>query len=832
MVKGSKRKRTWLVVLVVVAVLLALGAWSGDRMLKGRGHPGLGRFIRQWTSNYPKSFAVEPPMLAITVEQAELDKLQQVVDAARERGVIMPEGNDYVPGELEGDAGRFKAKLRIKGKMTDHVKGDKWSFRVIAKKDGGFLGMRRFSLQHPGTRNYLCEWLHQRLMQGEGVIALRYGFMKLRFNEEDLGVYAYEEHFGPELLEHNGRVQGPLFRFDPGLFWEHRLNELRKLRLEEAYAAYQAAALDAFDSGDLDKDDKARGQFEEALGLMSAFRSGELKAAEVFDADRVARRLAMLDLLGGHRSLDWSDVKFYYDPVLRRVEPVAYESFSAHPIRALAGSGQWQGGSRPDQDLHTAWFSDEAIFRAYVRHLERFSRQSYLDSAFQALGPALDTASATVYGEFPYKELDRSIYYANQRVIRRTLDVPKGFHAYRQEFRGDTLVIVAVPVESLPIEVHGLVGKEGALLAPLGTRIVPVRPARTPGMPIELRFLVSDTVQHQRTTPLKLAYGVLGASQRKELEVFPYALLDGVALSRYAVGKASADMRNFPFITVDEATRTVVLRPGSWTLDQDLVIPTGYTVLGVAPLRVDLLKGARFVSRSPVTLRGLPDAPVVFTSSDKSGGGVLLAGTGGTSVWEHVRMDGFGPSKEGASIVFQDAPAELTACVFGEDRSRDLLLLVRGKVRFTGGTLVGGQDQLTCAFTEVRTDGLRCLGAGDDGVVVRGATLAWTGGEISGTQGIGVKVNAQGRTTFKSMMVDAKGKGIELDEGSTADLEQCTVKAGTIGIDLRPLKMRYGPNDARVDGGEVQGTEASLRNGKGNTLQHNGKAVEAAASAK
>jgi len=45
-------------------------------------------------------------------------------------------------------------------------------------------------------------------MAGEGIVALRYGFIQLRFNDKDLGVYAYEEHFGPELLEHNGRAEG------------------------------------------------------------------------------------------------------------------------------------------------------------------------------------------------------------------------------------------------------------------------------------------------------------------------------------------------------------------------------------------------------------------------------------------------------------------------------------------------------------------------------------------------------------------------------------------------------------------------------------------------
>src|SRR5436190_12370360 len=225
-----KRKKKWLTILVVLAGLLACGAWVADRALKKRDHPGLRVFLGQWARNYPASFAVEPEELSITVEPAELERLQKVVDAARARGVIIPEDNEYVSATVEGKDGTFKAKIRIKGKLTDHVQGSKWSLRVIAKKDGGFKGMQRFSLQHRGTRNYLCDWFYHRLSQGEGIIALRYGFIRLHFNDEDLGVYAYEEHFGPELLEHNGRLEGPLFRFDPSLFWQHSV-PLRSIAL-------------------------------------------------------------------------------------------------------------------------------------------------------------------------------------------------------------------------------------------------------------------------------------------------------------------------------------------------------------------------------------------------------------------------------------------------------------------------------------------------------------------------------------------------------------------------------------------------------------------------
>jgi len=351
-------------VIALVALVLGLGAWQADRTIRQKGHPGLSVFLKQWWRNYPASFAVDPAALEITVDEADMDVLQQVVDRARERGVIEQEGNAYVAGRFRTGEDSFKGKLRIKGKMTDHVEGRKWSFRVIAKKDGGFMGMKRFSLQHPGTRNYLCDWFFHRLSRGEGMVALRYGFCRVSLNEEDLGVYAYEEHFGPELLENNGRLNGPLLRFDPGLFWQHRLNGIDGIRVNDAYGAYQAAALDAYGTDDIAADPQQKRYFEEALALVDAFRRGDRPASQVFNADRIARRLALIDLVGGHHSLDWSDVKFYYDPGAQRLEPVSYESFSAFPTEELAGAYSYTGTFHTDDDLHPQLLSDPVVMAA------------------------------------------------------------------------------------------------------------------------------------------------------------------------------------------------------------------------------------------------------------------------------------------------------------------------------------------------------------------------------------------------------------------------------------------------------------------------------------
>jgi hypothetical protein len=813
--KRTKRRRRILWVVMGLLALLVVAGFLADRQLKHMGHPGLGRFARQVAVNYPNSFKVEPPVLEMRVREKDLEQLQQVVEDARARGVILPEGNQYITAEISHQGETFKARIRIKGKLTDHVKGRKWSFRVIAKKDGGFLGMRRFSLQHPGTRNYLYDWFYHRLMAGEGVIALRYGFLRLKFNDEDLGIYAYEEHFGPELLEHNERLPGPLFRFDPGLYWEHRLNEMRKLKLDEPYAAYQAATLDAFGSKEMAKDPRMLRQFEEAVAAMDGFRRGTLNASQVFDTDKIARRHAILDLIGGHHSMDFSDVKFYYDPVEQRIEPVAYESFSAFPIRTLAGSHRYTGRRSPSQDLHDAYFNDPQLFRQYVRHLERVSSEAYLDSVFAALGPALDSAAAVVYQEFPWKEMDRSIFRRNQQVIRRLLDVPKGFHAHAQGWRGDTLELLAVPVEGLPLEVHALQLGDGTAIPPIQPVIVPCRMPGKLGDPISLKFLVP----RQKGAPpaMHLTYAVLGASRQRSLEVFPYALLE------WAGGVGAVDEGRFrkePFLLVDEEARTVHFRHGRWAMEEDLLIPAGYTVHGSAPLELTLNNGARLILRSPLTLNGVPEDPVRIRSV--SGGSIMLLDPQGPSAWSHVEIDLNGPRAEPrAAITAQNAVLRLQDCRIGGDPSRDLLHLVRANLHMTASQLATGRDLLNASHSQLRLEQVDMQGAADDALVLHGGKAVLQRMNIVNCRGTGLKADLRADVQVSTMTMRQVGRGLDVGGGSTVKWEGGRISTEGIAVVVEERKQRMGPSQVEVRAVKLEApTPAQV--GAGNTVNIEG----------
>ncbi|WKZ66933.1 MAG: CotH kinase family protein [Flavobacteriales bacterium] len=782
--QGRGRRRRWLYIAGLLLVLAGAGAWLGDRLLKERDHPGLRVFVRQWMRNYPASFAVEPVRLSITVDDHDMQELQRVVDEARERGVILPEGNSYVPATIGSDGESFKAKLRIKGKLTDHVQGSKWSFRVVARKDGGFMGMKRFSLQHPGTRNYLCDWLYHRLMAAEGVAALRYGFIRVEFNGEDLGIYAFEEHFGPELLQRNGRAEGPIFRFDPALFWEHRLNQMNGLSYDEPFAAYQAGAVDAFGSSDIAKDKQARERFEEAVGLMDAFRRGRLTASQVFDVDRLARHHAVLDLVGGHHSMDWSDVKFYYDPILRRVEPIAYESFSAHPIRTLAGSNKWVGATESSMDLHTQWFNDEGLFRAYVRHLERVSRTSWLDSAFAALKPALDSASATLYREFPYKELDRQVYYRNQRIIRKLLDPPKPFHAYLDDSGPDTVRITVVPIEGLPMEVHALLLPDGKAIPPVQAAVVPVRKPGKVGAPMVIRFPNPGKVEREG---LRITCSVLGSSVQRHVDVFAHGLMPAEEAVRLALDPI--DVRSLPWLEIDEESRSILIRPGAAVVSRDVEIPPGYTLHARAPLTLTIQKGVRFTSRSPVRWEGDAEARIELVND----GAVQLVGAAGRSLLREVDIQGAG------QLVVQETMVKLDACALRSTTEGPVLTAVRSRLELEAVEIEGGRDGLMAVASEVKASGSAVLAPADDGVVLRGGRLEWSGGALEGGQGAALKMGVHAIAAFEGAALRGGANGAEVREGAQLSLKGGEVKAKAIVLLVKDRQRIAGPSRVRIE---------------------------------
>jgi hypothetical protein len=181
--QASARRATWQTGLLVLALGLAIGVLAEPRAwldaLRTRIERRVDEERRLDPVMRPRTTVGDSlpdnglASLSFDIAEPQARRLQGVRERALRSGVIVQEASDTVSARLrwtdeDGTLGEpLKADVRIKGDWLDHVATSKWSLRVELS-DGALLGMRRFSIQHPGTRGFLAEWLIQQAAAREG----------------------------------------------------------------------------------------------------------------------------------------------------------------------------------------------------------------------------------------------------------------------------------------------------------------------------------------------------------------------------------------------------------------------------------------------------------------------------------------------------------------------------------------------------------------------------------------------------------------------------------------------------------------------------------------
>ena len=120
--------------------------------------------------------------------------------------------NRAVKGSLIYNDENYPIKLRVKGDRQIHYdKPLSTSYKIDLRKDNKIWGLEEFSLQKPIVRNYVYEFIFQKLHHEMGNISLQYNLVDLSINGQDYGLYSIEEGFSKELIERHGKRNGPIY---------------------------------------------------------------------------------------------------------------------------------------------------------------------------------------------------------------------------------------------------------------------------------------------------------------------------------------------------------------------------------------------------------------------------------------------------------------------------------------------------------------------------------------------------------------------------------------------------------------------------------------------
>lgn len=679
----SKRSIKQYILFFILAVFFLAGIFISN-MLKTKGYSGLFDFCSTVFSNYKYSLSAKPEEVSIEIKDKDFKKLEKHRKNALERRVIVNDlDGEYVDGVFSYNGRKVSVKLRLKGHMIDHLQDDKWSFRIkIKEKDETFMGMKRFTIQHPGTRGYIYEWIYHELMKREDIIALRYKFINVKVNGEDWGIYAVEENFDNELVENNNRLKGPILRFSPDLYWVNRYTSLNSINSVDEYASYYSANPEAYREDKVLSDSVQKEYYLKAIGLIEGLRDMKVTVDQAFDIPRLAKFHAIVDLVGGLHSIDWSDIKYYYNPITSKLEPVAYESFTILGSREL--SGQYMFVSIDSLSNYSEWhemiFSNPIFFKEYMKQLERVSNPFYLDKFFGSTNKELETNLAIIYKEFPYKKFDKNEYYKRQQHILRILNPPKSIHAYLNKIENNVVSLQIAPIDALPVKIHSI-EVEGVSAAPVNELILPSKLKNEALIYRDCQFNFGKNVlKKDWTDSLIINYSILGASLIKQTKVFPFPHTDSEFIFQ-GLKMQQSNIKDFSFLKTDEVKKTITVSSGTQLVDKDLIIPFGYTVIAANPCTIDLRKSAKIISYSNFVFTGLEDESIVVTSSDSSSQGILFIDCP-KSVFKNVVFKTFSKvidtqwNRSGA-ITFYESPVDFENCSFYNFKSEDAINVIR-----------------------------------------------------------------------------------------------------------------------------------------------------------
>ena len=250
-----------------------------------------------------------------------------------------------------------------KGDRSIHYRKEKPSLKVHVEGAKAILGMSDFSLQSPLIRNYVGELAWIRTLEKEGLIVPNYGFLNLRINAKDYGIYSYEEGLSTFMLERKGYKNSSIVGFDESS--STNMNEAPELKI-------------------LNQKQVSPANIKLCTALLRSFIERKNKVSSVFDIDKMASFFAISDLYQAHHGIVSKSVRFYYNPITNLLEPIPFDGHTGSNIdnSFIAYDFTKQVNSWVCSD--SLWFklffneSNKDFTAAYFAKLAKFSSEKYI----------------------------------------------------------------------------------------------------------------------------------------------------------------------------------------------------------------------------------------------------------------------------------------------------------------------------------------------------------------------------------------------------------------------------------------------------------------------
>ncbi|MEZ4806170.1 MAG: hypothetical protein R2815_01680 [Flavobacteriales bacterium] len=410
-----------------------------------------------------------PPVgqIKLSLDSAAMDSLERIAANAISSGWLEPEENALFAGRMMRNDSLHNVVVALRpGAWQASSEPALWPLSIRLSDGDTVMGMQHFDLVPVVDGAPLQAWLMARVLEDQGIPHLRRAFTEVKFRTRRAELYTLHGLPDSLLLAAQGAGTGPLVWYG---------DELMAATARSGSDAYtiipplqsdwlSAPIMLAMGSG-AGLNDRAAPRQQTAVRALEEFRSGRRKASEVFDVDGLGMLLALSDLLGAQRSMEWGDLRFMLHGASDKLItiPLEYGPFEAiGTILPLVRNGSMHypptGTSFADR-----LFQDPIFRNAYFGALDSISAPGWLEVVLARIGPELDLQERIVAGQLPGTHLDRGILEHDRKVIRQALHPEHVALAYIEDRIGPVDRVAIGNVHALPITVAAFIANNDTI---------------------------------------------------------------------------------------------------------------------------------------------------------------------------------------------------------------------------------------------------------------------------------------------------------------------------------------------------------------------------------
>lgn len=712
------------------------------------------------------------PTLNLIISDKGMERLNTVRERALRKGLLQVTEQDWVKAKLEDGKEQLSAHIRLKGDWTDHLLGEKWSFRIALDPGQAWRRMVTFSVQNPNTRDFLSEWIYHQWLHKEDILSPRYSFVELRINGKSKGLYAYEEHFEKQLPESQDRREGPIMKYDEEGLWDAQEMILRNegLMVEDRIPTFKSSDIIPFGASRALKDTAMARQVEIAQQLIAQYKTGTKSVWETFDAKKVARYYAIVDVAKAQHGFIWHNQRWYYNPVISKMEPIGFDGFTStgpynwlnRPFIGYARNIRYMAAGYREL-MFEHFFHDQEFLKWYIHYLFQFTDKAYLDQFYASISNQLDVYESWIQKEWPDYHYDRNAFFEQAKSIRLLL-MPLSKTSLKSHFQekvGEKYRYKVFNYHCLPVVALGVGKTANKMDAPFDEEML-----------LDPYYDQFPAEFIDAYAPIKgdfIYFRVPGIDSVFVSEIQPWPAPEGITPEQELF--KDVEPKSNEVYTVIDSLHQVRFKTGKYKTSKDILIPRGYQVWFEKGVELDLVQGAKFISKSPVLMFGREDAPIMVTSSDKSANGFTVLQAETKSEMHYVIFDNLNTLSHNGwnltgAVSMYESEVLITHCRFVNNHCEDALNLVRCVFDFNhsyvGYTYGDGFDADFCY-----------------GIITKG--------NFSHTGNDGMDFSGSHITIASAFVEHAGDKGISLGEKSTIEILDATVENSIIGLASKDL---------------------------------------------